>query len=118
MCSLADRQPGDRHRAGAAGQDAVEVQHERRLAGAVRPEQRDPLAARDRQVDAEQGLVAVRVGEGEAADLQRRQARVISGHRSIASRQTTSAAHREGAAAYDHCARDAVTSSMTGMAPA
>ena len=33
------------HRAGAGGEDAVEVQHERGLAGAVRAEQGDPLAA-------------------------------------------------------------------------
>ncbi len=52
---LVHRQPGDRDRAGAAGQDAVEVEDERRLARAVRAEQRDPLAAGDGEVHAEEG---------------------------------------------------------------
>ena len=34
------------------------------------PEQRDPLAAVHVQVDAEERLVAVGVGEGEAADVE------------------------------------------------
>ncbi|CAM5295258.1 hypothetical protein SHIRM173S_02535 [Streptomyces hirsutus] len=108
---LADGQSGDGDGAGAAGQDAVEVQHQGRLAGAVRAEQRDPLAARDREADAEQGLVAVRVGEGEAGDLQR------SCHSTHPSTQTTRAADGR-ASAYDHCARETVTSSMTGIEPA
>ena len=56
--------------AGAGGEDAVEVQHQRGLAGAVGPEQGDPLARVDVQVDAEQRLVAVGVGVGEAADVE------------------------------------------------
>ena len=49
------------------------MQHQRRLAGPVRPEQRDPFAAAATvQVDAEERLVAVGVGEGEARDLQGR----------------------------------------------
>ena len=67
---LGDRQPADRHAPGAGGEDAVEVQHQRGLAGAVGAEQGDPLAAVDVQVHAEQRLVAVGVGEGEAADVE------------------------------------------------
>ena len=55
-----------------AVEDAVEVQHQRGLAGTVGAEQRDPLAAVDVQVDAEQRLVAVGVGEGEPADVEDR----------------------------------------------
>ncbi len=111
---LVHGQPGDPHRAGAAGQDAVEVQHEGRLAGAVRPEQRDPLAARDREVDTEEGLVPVGVGEGQSGHVERR---VHISHSDHPSRQTTRAEPGR-ARAYDHWVRDAVTSSMTGMAPA
>ena len=50
-----------------ARQDAVEVQHQGRLAGAVGAEQRHPFAGVHVQVDAEQGLVAVGVGVGETA---------------------------------------------------
>ena len=42
------------------------MQHEGGLAGAVGAEQRDPLATLDGEVDAEQRLVAVGVGEGQA----------------------------------------------------
>ena len=48
------------------------MQHQRGLAGAVGAEQRDPLAAVDVQVDAEERLVAVGVGEGQAADVEDR----------------------------------------------
>src|ERR671916_577756 len=43
--------------------DAVQVQDERRLAGAVRAEEGDALARLDHEVDAVQRLVAVRIGE-------------------------------------------------------
>ena len=133
-CRLPTGQPGDRHRAGAAVEDAVEVQDEGGLARAVRAEQGDPLAAGDGQVDAEQGLVAVGVGEGQT---QRGPAapRGEAGRRTVRSRQCViagpvrpadvTASIRAGrrqaadgrAKAYDHWARDAVTSSMTGMEP-
>lgn len=102
------------------------MQYERRLARAVRTEQRDPLAARDGEVHAEQGLVPVGVGEGEAGDVEGggrvghgggRRAGHWVGHNVHPSRHTTSAAHGR-ASAYDHCARDAVTSSITGIEPA
>ena len=66
--------PLDRDGPGARGEDAVEVQHQRGLARPVGPEQGDPLALVDVQVDPEQGLVAVGVGVGEAADVQDRRA--------------------------------------------
>ena len=69
---LDHRHPGDLDGAGPRGEDAVEVQHQRRLAGAVGAEQRDPLALVDVQVDAEQGLVAVGVGVGQAAHVEDR----------------------------------------------
>ena len=67
---LGDREAADRDAARAGGQDAVEVQHQRGLAGAVGAEQRDPLALVDVEVDAVERLVAVGVGEGQAADVE------------------------------------------------
>ena len=58
--------------AGAGGEDAVEVQDEGGLAGAVGAEQRHPLAAVDVQVDAVQRLVAVGIGVRQAADVEDR----------------------------------------------
>ena len=43
----------------------------RRLAGAVRPEQREEIAFLDVEVDAAQRLHAIRVGLGQAADRER-----------------------------------------------
>ena len=65
-----DRQAGDGDRAGAGGQDAVEVEDQGGLARAVGAEQRHPFPGVDVQVDTEQGLVSVRVGVGEAADIE------------------------------------------------
>ena len=59
-------------------QDAVEVQHERGLAGTVGAEQRDPLALVDVQVDAVQRLVAVGVGERDALQVEDGDAHVRS----------------------------------------
>ena len=67
---LRDRQPRHPHLARPTAEDAVEVKDERRLACAVRPEERDALALVDREVDAEQRAVAIGVGEGDAADLE------------------------------------------------
>ena len=53
-------------------EDAVEVQNERGLAGPVGPEQGDPLATVDVQVDAVERLVAVGVGVGQALDVEDR----------------------------------------------
>lgn len=98
------------------------------LARAVGPEQRDPFAACDAEVDAEEGLVAVGVGEREPGDLQGGRGGGVRGdrgtggnrgncHSTHPSRHTASAATGR-ASAYDHCAREAVTSSMTGIDPA
>ena len=63
--------PADAH--GAAGRrvDAVEGEDQRRLAGAVGAEDGDPLACRDREIDAPQGLVPVGIGERKVAHLER-----------------------------------------------
>ena len=53
---------GDRDLAGARLDDAADDVDQRRLAGAVRPEQRENLAAADVQVDALQRLEAAGVG--------------------------------------------------------
>ena len=53
----------DGHRAGARRVDAGEQPAEGRLAGAGRPDHRDPLADADRQVDAVQHVAAVDVRE-------------------------------------------------------
>ena len=66
--ALADADAGHLELA-LAGQQAVEVQHQRRLAGAVGPEHRDPLAVRDVQVDAVEPDDAVRVAEAQAAGV-------------------------------------------------
>ena len=62
----------DADRPVAALEHPVELQDERRLAGAVGAEDRDALADRDAQVDAGQGRAAVRVGEAQAAHVERR----------------------------------------------
>src|SRR5690606_12859397 len=61
------------------GQDAVEVQDQGGLAGAVRAQQSDPLAAFDGQVDAPQRDVPVRVRVAQAAHLKRGSAHGVDG---------------------------------------
>ena len=65
-----DRQPRDGDASRAGREDAVEVQHQGRLARAVGAEQGDPLPRVHVQVDPEQCLVAARVGVGDAADVE------------------------------------------------
>ncbi len=67
---LGHRQARDRDAAQAGHQDAVEVQHQRGLAGTVRTEQGDPLSLVDVEVDAVQRLVTVRVREGDALEVE------------------------------------------------
>ena len=57
--------PADCHRARRRGDDAADDVDQRGLAGAVRPEQREDLAAADLQVDALQRLEAGGIGFGE-----------------------------------------------------
>ena len=64
---LGDREPADPDLAGAATEDAVEVEDERGLAGAVRAEESDPFALVDGEVDSEERTVAIGVREGDAA---------------------------------------------------
>ena len=75
------------------GEDAVEVQHQGGLAGAVGAEQRDPLALVDVQVDAVQRLVAVGVGVRQPCDVEDGDAH--GGH-------SWSSRHRAGVAAGQH----------------
>ena len=61
------------------GEDAVEVQHQRGLAGAVGAEQGDPLPLVHVQVDPEERLVAVGVGVGQPADVEHGRGHAASG---------------------------------------
>lgn len=87
------------------------------FAGAVGAEQGDPFAPGDREIHPEERLVAVGVGVGEAADFEGRRGGGGLTHRVHPSRHTARAS-TGSAAAWAHWAREAVTSSMTGMAPA
>ena len=65
--------PVHRHRSGRVAADAehaVQVQHQRGLARAVRPEDGDALAPGHRQVHPEQHLPAVRIGERQIPDVE------------------------------------------------
>ena len=64
-----DEHSADPHGAVGGGVDPVEVEHEGALAGAVRADERHLLAPRDPQVDAPQGLEAVRVDEVQVLQL-------------------------------------------------
>ena len=97
--------------AGARREDAVEVQHQRRLAGAVRAEQGDPLPRVHVQVDPEQGLVAPGVGVGHAAQVEH-------GHAHPSRTPTvTTAATAAGARASAHWAGVATSGAVTGIRP-
>ena len=103
--------PDDRHRAGARREDAVEVQHQRRLAGAVRPQQGDPLARVHVQVDTEQRLVATGVRVGHAAQVEH-------GHAHPSRTPTvTTAATAAGDRASAHWAGVATSGATTGIRP-
>ena len=91
---------------------AVEVQHQRRLARPVRPEEGDPLAALDAQVHAEEGLVAVGVRERQPRDLEGRD-RHQAQYPDIAS----SAAATAGTRATDQVAVDADAVVNAGIVP-
>lgn len=86
------------------------------LARTVGTEECDAFAAGHGQVDAEEGLMAVGVGVGEAADLEGRRGGGGQAHTVHPSRQTTRAS-TGSAAACAHWVRVAVTSSITGMVP-
>jgi hypothetical protein len=97
-----DVQPADPDRpgpgaAGGRAEDPVEVQHQRRLAGAVGAEQRHPLPRLDPQVDPEQRLPPVGVGEGQALDVDR------GGHVALQARAASRAPASGSAAATAHC---------------
>ena len=113
MVLLADPEAGHPNLAHAPGQDAVEVQDQRGLAGAVGPEQRDPLALGDRQVDAKQGLVAIGVGEGQAGHLQGRGL----GHEAIQAALAVMSAAKGSTAAVAQADAVAGRASISGSDP-
>ena len=109
--AVGDRQARDGHRPPARGEDAVEVQHECRLAGAVGPQQRDTLAPVHVQVHPEEGLVSPRVGVGDPLEVQHGDA-----HDSLTVAETT-AATSAGRSASAHCDDVADSGEVTGIDP-
>ncbi len=95
-----------------AAQQPVEVEHQRRLAGAVRPEHRDALAVGHVQVDAVERHHAVRVAEAQPARVDR------------AAHAATSASTRSGSSVSASAARNATSArrnastASRGIAPA
>ena len=96
---------------------AVALEHQGRLAGPVGPEQGDPLPRLDAEADPEQRLMAVRVGEGQALDLQGRGRRRSHGRIAQAVAATRAAAAGRQRAA-SHWPRVAASSWSTGIDPA
>ena len=76
------------------------MEHERGLAGAVGPEHGDPLARAHDEVDAEQRLAAVGVGEGQAPDLEGRIRSRSHAHQASAATHAGQRAGRHSAAAH------------------
>ena len=89
------------------------MQDERGLAGAVRPEQCDPLTTLDREVDTEQRLPPIGIGEDQTLDMDR----------GTAHRPTTLAATAISTATRDivipcsHCSRVAPATLSSGIRP-
>ena len=98
--------PDTDDRPGAGGEDAVEVEHQGGLAGAVGPEQGDAFALVHVEVDAEQGLVAVGVGVARGR-ARRAPAGVVIG--SPTPRQRRQRPQGEHAGRLRHCAAVAVS---------
>ena len=74
---LLERQEGDlppleTHRSGGGREEPVQVLRERRLAGAVPPDQGDELPLPDAERHVEQRVAAVGVAVAEVADLEQR----------------------------------------------
>ena len=112
-----DRQSGDQDLAGRRRVDAVEVEHECGLAGAVRPEHRDALTVLDRQVDAVQRRMPVGIGERQVADLDRRRRHQHEPHHTSQAAADTAAAAAGRESAIAHSARPARCWCSTGIAP-
>ncbi len=107
------RQAVDVHGSGGRQQDAVQVQHEGGLAGAVRPQQGGALAGLQDQVHAVQRLVPVGVAVRHAGQVESRGRRA---HATAAERATRPAeAGRTKAVA--HWATRVGWRRMTGMVP-
>jgi hypothetical protein len=95
-----------------AGQQTVEVQHQRGLAGAVRPEHRDTLAVAHAEVEPVEPGNAVGVAEAEPAGCDRAAHHITS----IITRSGTSAAAR--AVRNSTSARANASARRRGAAPA
>jgi hypothetical protein len=98
---VVDAEAVDPDGAGGGPQDAVEVEHQRGLAGPVGPEDGDALAGRDGQVHVPQRPVAVRVVEADARQFdgrrgRHRTTRAVRAVIHAASGQATAGIHRRG----------------------
>src|SRR6185369_4100478 len=114
---LGDREARDPHLARAAPEDAVEMEDEGGLAGAVRAEQRDPLAFVDPEVDAEERAVAVGVGERDASDIECGDVERGRAHASTQAIVAITAPTAGSASATSHCSAGAEWSSTIGIVP-
>ena len=108
---LADGQARDLQLA-LTGQQPVEVEHQRRLAGAVGPQHGDALAVRDVQVHAVEARHAIRVPEAQPACVDR----AAHAATSASTRSGTSVSTRTATKATS--ARRNVSTASRGIAPA
>jgi hypothetical protein len=97
----AHRSPGDLDGARRRGQHTVEMQHQRGLTRAVRPEDRHSLTGGDIEIDAAEGDMAIRIGVVEAVDLDRR------AHRATHAEAATTTAAPAGSSVNTHCRAEA-----------
>ncbi len=95
-----------------AAQQPVEVEHQRRLASAVRPEHRDALAVGDMQIDAVEPHHAVRVAEAQLARVDRAAHAATSASTRSGSRVSASAARNTTSA------RRKASTASRGIVPA
>ena len=113
---LVTGEPGDPHLAGAATEDAVEVEDERGLAGAVRAEESDSFALVDGEVDSEERAVAIGIREGDAADVERGTSSA-GAHTSTHTTAAMTAPTAGSASATSHWSAGAEWSSTIGIVP-
>jgi hypothetical protein len=94
-------------------EDPVQVQDQRGLAGTVRAEQRDPLPSLDSEVDTEQRLPPIGIGEHQPLDLNRRSTHSPTTLAASAIRIATSGIARPAR----HCVREAPCVLNFGIRP-
>ena len=114
---LGDREPADPDLAGAATEDAVEVEDERGLAGAVRAEESDSFALVDGEVDSEERAVPIGVRERDAADVERGDVERRGAHASTHATVAMTAPTAGSASATSHWSAGAEWSSTIGIVP-